>query len=108
MAIEKIINIVANASQATAEIKTLYDTLLKAENEQNALNESAEDMEKAYKDSTKQVNKNLASVGDSAKKQSRIVKGLNDSVKAVGTALKALGIGVIVALVAKFQPLKWE
>ena len=102
MAIEKIINIVANASQATAEIKTLYDTLLKAENEQNALNESAEDMEKAYKDSTKQVNKDLASVGDSAKKQSRIVKGLNDSVKAVGTALKALGIGVIVALVAKF------
>jgi hypothetical protein len=102
MAIEKVINIVANAKQATSEIKALYDNLLKAEIQQDALNESAEDMEKAYNDSTKAVKKDIDSVGQSAKKQSGIVSGLKNSVQAVGTALKALGIGIIIALVAKF------
>ena len=103
MAIEKVINIVANAKQATDEIKSLYDNLLKAELQQDALNESAEDMEKAYKDSTKQVNKDIDSVGQSAKKQSGVISGLKSSVQAVGTALKALGIGLITSLVAKFS-----
>ena len=102
MAIEKIVNIVANTKQAVGEVKKLFDELLEAELQQQALNESAEEMEDAYKKSSKEATKDIEKVGDSAKKQSKVVQGLKTSVQAVGTALKALGIGLIIALVAKF------
>lgn len=102
MAIEKVVNIVANTKQAVADVKKLFDELLDAEQQQQALNESAEEMEDAYKKSSKEATKDIEKVGDSAKKQSKVVQGLKKSVQAVGKALKALGIGLVIALVAKF------
>jgi hypothetical protein len=102
MAIEKVINIVANTQKAVKDVGNLFDKLVEAEKEQQALNESAEGMEKAYKDSSKEATKAVDKIGDSAKRQTSVMKGLGTAVNAVGASLKALGIGLIIALVAKF------
>jgi hypothetical protein len=102
MAIEKVINIVANTKEATREIGVLFDTLLDAELATQKLNKTAEKTEDVYKDTSKEAVKSVDKIGKSAENQSRVMQKLNNTVKAVGTSLKALGIGVIIALVAKF------
>lgn len=102
MAIEKVINIVANAKQAASEIQDLYKKLLDAELANQKLNETAEETGDTYKDSSKEAVKAVDKIGDSARKQTGVMKKLGNAVKAVGTTLKALGIGLVIALVAKF------
>lgn len=102
MAIERVINIVANAKQATREIKELFNTMLEAEIANQKLNATAEETGDAYKDSSKEAVKAVDKIGQSAEKQGRVMQKLNGAVKAVGTSLKALGIGLVIALVAKF------
>jgi len=58
------------------------------------------DTEDANKD-IKKVSKGLDKVDDSADKASKGIKGAATSTKVLGTAFKAIGIGLIVALVAK-------
>ena len=81
--VEKVIVIKADTSDAVKGIDDVSDAY-------KGVEKSAESAEKAVDD-----------VGDTAKKQTKVVKGLGNSVKLVGTALKALGIGIIIALVAK-------
>lgn len=102
MAIERVINIFANAKQATREIKELFNTMLEAEIANQKLNATAEETGDAYKDSSKEAVKAVDKIGQSAEKQGRVMQKLNGAVKAVGTSLKALGIGLVIALVAKF------
>lgn len=102
MAIERVINIVANAKQATKDIKDLFNTMLEAEIANQKLNATAEETGDVYKESSKEAVKAVDKIGDSAEKQGRVMQKLNGAVKAVGTSLKALGIGLIIALVAKF------
>lgn len=102
MAIERVINIVANAKQATKDIKQLFDTMLEAEIANQKLNAVAEETGDVYKESSKEAVKAVDKIGDSAEKQGRVMQKLNGAVKAVGMSLKALGIGLIIALVAKF------
>lgn len=102
MAIERVINIVANAKQATKDIKDLFNTMLEAEIANQKLNAVAEETGDVYKESSKEAVKAVDKIGDSAEKQGRVMQKLNGAVKAVGMSLKALGIGLIIALVAKF------
>lgn len=102
MAIERVINIVANAKQAAKEIKDLFNTMLEAEIQNQKLNAVAEETGDVYKESSKDAVKSVEKIGDSAEKQGKIMQKLNGAVKAVGTSLKALGIGLVIALVAKF------
>lgn len=102
MAIEKVINIITNTSESIKNVDKLKESLKSTEKEQDNLNESAEEMSDAYGKASKESVKDLDKVGDSAKKQSRVVSGLKTAVSGVGTALKALGIGLIIGLVAKF------
>lgn len=102
MAIEKIINIITNTADSIKNVDKLKESLKSTEKEQDNLNESAEEMSDAYGKASKESVKDLDKVGDSAKKQSRVVGGLKNAVSGVGTALKALGIGLIIGLVAKF------
>ena len=99
--IEKVINITANAKQAAGEIKHLFNTMLEAEIQQQKLNAAGEEMGDAYKDGSKEAEKSLNKVGKSAEGQSRAMKTLKGAIGAVGTAFKALGIGIVVAAVAK-------
>ncbi len=102
MAIEKVINIITNTADSIKNVDKLKESLKSTEKEQGNLNESAEEMSDAYGKASKESVKDLDKVGDSAKKQSRVVSGLKTAVSGVGTALKALGIGLIIGLVAKF------
>lgn len=102
MAIERVINIVANAKQATKDIKDLFNTMLEAEIANQKLNATAEETGDAYKESSKEAVKAVDKIGASAEKQGKVMQKLNGAVKAVGTSLKALGIGLVIALVAKF------
>ena len=102
MAIERVINIVANAKQAAKEIKDLFNTMLEAEIQNQKLNAVAEETGDVYKESSKEAVKSVEKIGDSAEKQGKVMQKLNGAVKAVGTSLKALGIGLVIALVAKF------
>ena len=54
-------------------------------------------------DSIKEATKDIEKVGDSAKKQSKVVQGLKNSVQAVGTALKALGIEEFKSAILSFR-----
>lgn len=102
MAIERVINIVANAKQAVGEIKTLFKELLDAEIQQQKLNKEAEQMGDAYKEGAKDAEKSLNKVEKSVESQSKAMKGLKSVIGSVGTAFKAIGIGAVIALVAKF------
>lgn len=102
MAVERIINIITNTADSIKNVDKLKESLKSTEKEQDNLNESAEEMSDAYGKASKESVKDLDKVGDSAKKQSRVVSGLKTAVSGVGTALKALGIGLIIGLVAKF------
>ncbi len=102
MAIERVINIVANAKQAVGEIKTLFNELLDAEIQQQKLNKEAEQMGDSYKEGGKDAEKSLKKVEKSVDNQSRAMKGLKSVIGSVGTAFKSLGIGLVIALVAKF------
>lgn len=82
MAITKVIKIVADASDATKEIKNIK--------------KGVEDVGNAAKDTSKEVSE----VGKSAKKSKSGFQAMGKGIKAVGTAFKAAGIGLIVSIVA--------
>jgi hypothetical protein len=95
MAIEKVINIVANTGQAAKEIKTLFNNLVETEKASQEVNDSLEDTGKAGAKGLEKVNATTEKTGGAFSKLKTAVNGL-------GTAFKALGIGVIIAVVAKF------
>tara|TARA_R110002167_G_scaffold243035_1_gene448602 strand:+ start:5020 stop:6873 length:1854 start_codon:yes stop_codon:yes gene_type:complete len=82
MAITKVIKIVADASDATKEIKNIK--------------KGVEDVGDAAKDTSKEVSE----VGKSAKKSKSGFQAMGKGIKAIGTAFKAAGIGLIVSIVA--------
>ena len=82
MAITKVIKIVADASDATKEIKNIK--------------KGVEDVGDAAKDTSKQV----SGVGKSAKSSKAGFQIMTKGIGAVGLALKAAGIGLIISAIA--------
>lgn len=82
MAITKVIKIVADASDATKEIKNIK--------------KGVEDVGDAAKDTSKQV----SGVGKSAKNSKAGFQIMTKGIGAVGLALKAAGIGLIISAIA--------
>jgi len=102
MAIEKTINIVANTKNAIDGINSVYKKILDTDEATEKLNKTTEETADTYKDTGKQGDTALNKLGKSTKEQTSVMNKLGGAVKAVGTTLKALGIGLIIALVAKF------
>lgn len=122
MAIEKVINIKTNVKDAVKDVKDLYSGLMAVENEQEKINKGAEentsvlkrlaggisnffkDVKKVYQDSEKQLEENEKAVKKQSTAMTALTKvsgGVKSGFNAVGGALKGIGIGLIVALVAK-------
>ena len=99
MADKKIIEIETKESgsnkivKAFEEIKKLYKKLL---NEEIKRQDSLEDTEKA----TEKVVENTKKIGEAGSKSAKGVKLLKKGFSALGTALKGLGIGLIISAVA--------
>lgn len=81
MAIQKIIEVVADVQQASKEIRELFDTMLKQEIE-------------AQKQTQKVVD-GVDNIGKSTKATEKATKTLADGFKGVGLAIKAMGIGLV-------------
>lgn len=81
MAIQKVIEIIADVKQASKEIKDLFDEMLAKEIEiqkqQAKTNEQVEEM------------------GKVAKQNQKSIKGMADGFKGVGLAIKAMGVGLV-------------
>tara|TARA_R110000851_G_scaffold75456_2_gene166350 strand:- start:4479 stop:6449 length:1971 start_codon:yes stop_codon:yes gene_type:complete len=102
MAIEKTINIVANTKNAIDGINSVYKKILDTDKATEDLNETTEETADAYKDVAKEGEKSLDKQSKGMKAVASASAGVKKGVAAIGTALKALGIGIIIALVAKF------
>ena len=102
MAIEKTINIVANTKNAIDGINSVYKKILDTDKATEDLNETTEETAEAYKDAGKEGEKSLDKQSKGMKAVASASAGVKKGVAAIGTALKALGIGIIIALVAKF------
>lgn len=81
MAIEKVIEIVADTKQAADEIKSLFDTMVKQEKE-------------AQKQTEKLVDE-VQDIGKTSKNAEKGIKNIGKAFKGVGLAIKALGIGLL-------------
>lgn len=101
MAIEKVINIVAHSKQALDDINKLYSKLQDTEKAQVELNEDAEAMGDAYKEAGKESVKAVDKQSKAMKGLQVVSGGVKQGFNAIGTAFKAIGIGLLVALVAK-------
>jgi hypothetical protein len=81
MAIQKVIEIIADVKQASKEIKDLFNEMLAKEIEiqkqQAKTNEQVQEMGKVAKDNQKSI------------------KGMADGFKGVGLAIKAMGVGLV-------------
>lgn len=88
MAIEREVKIKIDTKQADKDVQSLNDEL-------NELGEVGQE-------SGEKASKGIDEVGKSAKSTETASKGASLGVKAIGTALKAIGIGLILALFAKF------
>jgi hypothetical protein len=102
MAIEKTINIIANTKNAIDGINSVYKKILDTDKATEDLNETTEETADAYKDVAKEGEKSLDKQSKGMKAVASASAGVKKGVSAIGTALKALGIGIIIALVAKF------
>jgi hypothetical protein len=101
MAIEKVINITTNAKQSIDTINKLYSKLQETDKTQEALNEDAKEMGEAYKDSSKESIQAIDKQSKAMKGLQSVSGGVKKGFQAVGTVFKGLGIGLLVALVAK-------
>jgi hypothetical protein len=101
MAIEKVINIVAHSKQALDDINKLYSKLQETEKAQVELNEDAEAMGDAYKEAGKESVNAVEKQSKAMKGLTAVSGGVKKGFNAIGTAFKAMGIGLLVALVAK-------
>jgi len=101
MAIEKVINIVAHSKQALDDINKLYSKLQDTDKAQVELNEDAEAMGDAYKEAGKESVKSVEKQSKAMKGLTAVSGGVKKGFNAIGSAFKAMGIGLLVALVAK-------
>ena len=81
MAVERVIEIVAKTEKATAEIKDLFNNMVKGQNE--------------AQENQKELNKSVEKIADSAKNAETGVKKIGKAFRGVGLALKAIGIGLL-------------
>jgi len=101
MAIEKVINITTNAKQSIDTINKLYSKLQETDKAQEALNEDAKEMGEVYKDSSKESIQAIDKQSKAMKGLQSVSGGVKKGFQAVGNVFKGLGIGLLVALVAK-------
>ena len=81
------------------EIKIVVDTK-SAEKNVKSLTDDVNDLGKSAKKTGAQSENAISGVGDASKKSKKSVGGLSKGFKGLGTALKAAGIGLIIAAVA--------
>ena len=67
------------------------------------LNDSVKDLQKDGKKASDQLQKGVASVGESAKKSEKGVSGLAKGFRGVGIAIKAAGIGIVISLLSTLK-----
>ena len=81
------------------EIKIVVDTKSAEKNVKN-LTDDVNDLGKSATETGKDGAKAVDSVGEASKSSTKSVGGLSKGFKGLGTAMKATGIGLIVAAVA--------
>ena len=101
MAITKEIEIKVNQAQALNDVNKLYKKLIDVDKENEKVAESAKEVGEAYEDTTKESIKGLDKQTKSMKALTAVSGGVKKGIGAIGTAFKSLGIGLVVALVAK-------
>lgn len=89
MAIQKVIEIVAETKQALKDIKELYNEQL--------------DLQKDAIKSQDKLNDEVAELGDAAKESKKGLDTIKKGVSGVGLAFKALGIGLIISAFNTFK-----
>lgn len=85
----------------TEEIEVVVSTE-QAEKNVNELKDSINDVGEAGEESGKKASDGINDVGKTAKSTEKAAKGASLGVKAIGTALKAVGIGIIIAAFTAF------
>ena len=94
MAITKTVEIIAKTKQAAADIKDLFDDLLKKELKAQ---EATEDLNKGFDKLGKDTTSTLKNIEKSVYKTEKSTHFLAKGFESVGLALKAAGIGLIIS-----------
>lgn len=101
MAIVKEIEIKVQQAQAISDLNKLYKKLTDVDTENEKIVDSAEEVGKAYEETTKESVKGIDKQTKAMKGLTAVSGGVKKGFNAIGTAFKAMGIGLVVALVAK-------
>jgi len=95
MAIEKVIEILAKTDKAVVSVKELQKML-------KGTTETTEDLNKATEETNETIQKEAKKSATSVKGIGKASETASKGLKTIGTAFKAIGIGLIIGLVAKF------
>ena len=101
MAITKEIEIKVQQAQAISDINKLYKKLTDVDKENKNISESAEEVGKTYEETSKEAVKGIDKQSKAMKGLTAVSGGVKKGFNAIGTAFKAMGIGLLVGLVAK-------
>ena len=101
MSIIKEIEIKVNQAQAIGDINKLYKKLTDVDKENEKIIDSAEEVGKTYEETSKEAVKGIDKQSKAMKGLTAVSGGVKKGFNAIGTAFKAMGIGLVVALVAK-------
>ena len=101
MSIIKEIEIKVNQAQAIGDINKLYKKLTDVDKENEKIIDSAEEVGKTYEETSKEAVKGIDKQSKAMKGLTAVSGGVKKGFSAIGTAFKAMGIGLLVALVAK-------
>jgi hypothetical protein len=101
MSIIKEIEIKVNQAQAIGDINKLYKKLTDVDKENEKIIDSAEEVGKTYEETSKEAVKGIDKQSKAMKGLTSVSGGVKKGFSAIGTAFKAMGIGLLVALVAK-------
>ena len=101
MSIIKEIEIKVNQAQAIGDINKLYKKLTDVDKENEKIIDSAEEVGKTYEETSKEAVKGIDKQSKAMKGLTSVSGGVKKGFNAIGTAFKAMGIGLVVALVAK-------
>ena len=101
MAIVKEIEIKVQQAQAISDINKLYKKLTDVDSQNEKVIESAEEIGKTYEETSKEAVSGIDKQSKAMKGLTVVSGGVKKGFDAIGTAFKAMGIGLLVALVAK-------
>jgi hypothetical protein len=101
MAITKEIEIKVQQAQAISDINKLYKKLTDVDKENENISKSAKEVGNTYEETSKEAVKGIDKQSKAMKGLQSVSGGVKKGFQAVGSVFKGLGIGLLVALVAK-------